>query len=358
MKSVSIVGAGILGLAHAYAYAKRGDKVRVFERTPKASGASVRNFGMLWPIGQPAGPLLDMALLSLRLWREVLDAAGLPYGAAGSLHLAYRDDEEAVAREFAERAPERARWLEARQVTEMCPAANPDGLRGGLFSPWETVVDPRVVLSKLPEYLEAAFGVRFSFGVAVSDPRQIQADRIVICSGDDFESLYPSVFCASGMTRCKLQMMRTAPQPPGWKLGPALAAGLTMRFYPSFGICESLDELRRRIADELAPYDRWGIHVMASQTADGAITLGDSHEFGPAVDVFNKEEIDRLILRYLAGFARFPVTDIAERWYGVYAKHPAKPYFVCEPEPGVRIVTGAGGSGMTLSFGLAETLCD
>ena len=38
----------------------------------------------------------------------------------------------------------------------------------------------------------------------------------------------------------------------------------------------------------------------------------------------------------------------------VYSQHPEKPFFEAEPEPGVHILTGVGGSGMTLSFGLAE----
>src|SRR3954465_692200 len=96
----AIVGAGILGLAHAYQLAKRGRRVIVFERSPRACGASVRNFGMLWPIGQPAGRLRQLALRSLEVWKGVLRESGLWHQQTGSLHLAYRDDEWQVLREF------------------------------------------------------------------------------------------------------------------------------------------------------------------------------------------------------------------------------------------------------------------
>src|SRR5262245_17554627 len=103
--NVAIVGAGIIGLAHAMAAARRGLSVVVFERGHCASGASVRNFGLIWPIGQPHGAMHQMAVSSRSIWIEVLEDARLPYWPTGSLHLAYRDDEAAVACEFAERAP-------------------------------------------------------------------------------------------------------------------------------------------------------------------------------------------------------------------------------------------------------------
>jgi D-hydroxyproline dehydrogenase subunit beta len=149
-------------------------------------------------------------------------------------------------------------------------------------------------------------------------------------------------------------MMRTAAQPNGWQLGPSLAAGLTLRFYKAFSICKSLPALRARIAAEKPEVERWAIHVLAAQTADGAITLGDSHEYGRNVDIFNKTLLDDLILREAAIFLRMPDWNIAERWYGVYALHLERPFFEAEPAPGVRILTAPGGSGMTLSFGLAE----
>lgn len=356
LNSVVIIGAGVIGLAHAYAFARRGWRVRVYERSPRAEGASVRNFGMIWPIGQPSGVIHELALRSREIWMELLNATALPYSADGSLHLSYRDDEEAVAREFSEREPGRASWITPEEALRLSPAINPEGLRGALFSLTELVVDPRLVLATLPEFLDETYGVEFRFGRAIGDVKTIEADRVVVCTGHDFQTLYPDLFAASKLVPCKLQMMRTAQQPDGWRIGPALAAGLTLRFYSSFEICSTLPALKARIAAEMPKYDRWGIHVMASPGADNSITLGDSHEYDLSTFPFNKEEIDDLILRYLRTFARFPEPRIAQRWHGIYAKHPREPYFIAEPESHVRIVTGLGGAGMTLAMGLAESL--
>jgi D-hydroxyproline dehydrogenase subunit beta len=73
---VAVVGAGIVGLAHAYAAARRGQKVVLFERTNPAVGASIRNFGLIWPIGQPAGRLFQRALRSREIWRAISVEAG------------------------------------------------------------------------------------------------------------------------------------------------------------------------------------------------------------------------------------------------------------------------------------------
>jgi FAD dependent oxidoreductase TIGR03364 len=363
---VAIVGAGILGLAHAYLAAKAGKSVVVIEKSARAAGASVRNFGMVWPIGQPAGAMLALSLRSRELWLEILANAGLPRRETGSLHLAYRADEVAVTQEFAELGPKlgyQCSWLKPGEVLERSHAVQPNGLAGGLWSATELTIDPRQIILSLPAFLKERYNVQFVFGTAVTAIEYPilhtgggpwHAETVIVCGGDDFETLYPQHYAASGLTRCKLQMMRTAPQPDGWQLGPSLAAGLTLRFYPAFQVCTALPALSRRIAEETPEYDRWGIHALVSQTADGALTLGDSHEYGLAVDIFNKEEIDEMILRYTRQFLRALDLRVAERWYGVYARHPEKPLVVIQPEEGVRIVASPGGSGMTLSFGVAE----
>lgn len=61
-KSAIVIGAGIVGLATARALSLNGLKVTVIEKSGKAVGASVRNFGMLWPIGQPDGLLYNRAV--------------------------------------------------------------------------------------------------------------------------------------------------------------------------------------------------------------------------------------------------------------------------------------------------------
>ena len=99
-KSVGIVGAGIVGLAYATAAVDRGHRVTLFERDSAASSASVRNFGMLWPIGQALTPSYGTALRSLTRWRRIATETDLWLNPCGSLHVAHEDDERDVLQQF------------------------------------------------------------------------------------------------------------------------------------------------------------------------------------------------------------------------------------------------------------------
>jgi glycine/D-amino acid oxidase-like deaminating enzyme len=118
-----------------------------------------------------------------------------------------------------------------------------------------------------------------------------------------------------------------------------------------------LPALQSRIANEMPDYEKYGIHTMISQTTAGELILGDSHEYGLSPSIFNRDEIDQLILKHIRTFTKIPDLTVSERWFGVYAKHFGQPYIRFQPEDGVEVVTGLGGAGMTLSFGVAaETL--
>lgn len=362
---VAIVGAGILGLAHSYQLARRGVRVVVLERNPRAVGASIRNFGMLWPIGQPPGALFDLAQRSRGHWLTVLRNSGLWHEETGSLHLAYHADELAVLEEFAAQA--RAEGIEIElinpaAVLARAPLVEPDGLRGALWSRWETCVDPRLVIAGLPKWLAETYDVTFKFGCAVSafehpvvhsSAGEVVADRLLVCPGDDLRTLYPEHLTHAGLSLCKLQMMRSAPRPQP-RIGAMLAGGLTLGHYRAFASCTSLRPLLSRFEREFPAYKRYGIHVMVSQHGSGELTIGDSHVYDDEVGPFDAADIDDLILQYLRTFIRLPDLHIASRWHGTYVKHPSAPYIVEQPDARVTIVTGVGGAGMTLSFGLAE----
>lgn len=99
---IAIVGAGIVGLAHAYMALRKGYRVVLFERDQFATGASVRNFGLVWSIGQEPGIGLDRALRSRQHWAEVAKQAGFWMNNNGSLHVVYHEDEWNVLQEFME----------------------------------------------------------------------------------------------------------------------------------------------------------------------------------------------------------------------------------------------------------------
>jgi FAD dependent oxidoreductase TIGR03364 len=365
---VAVVGGGIVGLAFAYAYVRRGRKVVLFERTDFAVGASVRNFGLLWPVGQPFGKLHDRAMLSREIWLEVIRKADLWHAPTGSLHLTYAADEFAVLEEYMDKAGRETRGRELLNPTktrEKSSVVRTEGLVGSLWSPTEINVDPRQAIRKIPGMLKQQHGVELNFGVHVFEislPKvkttagEWEVEEAVVCSGADFETLYPEFFRNSGLTRCKLQMMRTAPQSSGWHLGPSLCAGLTLAHYDCFKSCVSLVPLKERFAREMPFYVDNGIHLLLSETALGELTIGDSHHYGLTLEPFDRDDVDRAILDYLHTFAHGPDFTIAERWHGVYPKVPGKTEFIANPVEGVRVVTGLSGAGMTLSFGLAEEI--
>ncbi|MFM7186593.1 MAG: TIGR03364 family FAD-dependent oxidoreductase [Armatimonadota bacterium] len=365
---VAVIGGGVIGLAHAYAAARHlgpSGKVVLIERNVYAQGASIRNFGMLWPVGQPVGYRRDVASKSRNIWHGLLTDSGIWHRETGSLHVCYHDDEAQVVQEYlAGVEDEMVRWVDRAECLAMSPQLVQNGLRGGLFSASEMQVDPRVVIREIPRHLANVHGVTLMFGqtaVGISDAGTIslasgetlKVRHTFVCSGHDIRNLYPEILDNAGLIPCKLQMMRTEPL-TGFDLGPMLAAGLTLTHYESFSSCPTLPALKARYTKEWPEQLANGIHVLLSQAKTTALTIGDSHEYGDQVMPFSETKVDDLILDYLATFFAVPTKVIAERWTGVYLKNPNGPWLVETPVSNVTVVNGFGGAGMTLSMGVGD----
>ncbi len=364
---IAVVGAGIVGLAHAYMALRKGFRVVLFERDEFAVGASVRNFGLVWPIGQEPGAGLNRALRARQHWIEVAEQAGFWINKNGSLHVAYHQDEWDVLNEFMELYKEseyQCSLLSSKEVLAKSPVVRNKNLYGGLWSETEGTVYAREAIRRIPLWLEEKYGLILKFGHVVKEislphiktsRESWNVNKVFICNGADFETLYPQVFDQHPVSKCKLQMMK-AVSDKVINLGPTLCAGLTLRHYSAFTKCKSLQKLDERYDSESFDYKDHGVHVLLAQNEAGEFIIGDSHHYSRTVEPFDSEHVNEIILNYLNSFVDLGNLKIIERWHGVYPKVKGNIDLVVEVEKGVTIVNGLGGAGMSLSFGLAEDI--
>lgn len=369
-KTAIVVGAGIVGLATAKALANNGYKVTVLEKTEKAVGASIRNFGMVWPIGQPDGELYQLAKKSASVWKNICDGMGMWFNQSGSLHVAYSKEEWIVLNELLVQFEKEGRpvsLLTPSQIAVKFPHVKQAQLMGGLYSSDEMIVDPRIAVANVSEYLKEFSAVEFLWnhtvqevgnGYVKSGHLVLNADKIFVCSGPDIETLFPAEFNALPIVKCKLQMMRMV-MPIHRSISTSVCGGLSLLHYNSFKQAPSLPILREKISAEMPEYIQYGIHVMVSQHEAGELTVGDSHEYGFTFDPFDQQHINDLILSYLNRFMNAESWQLRATWNGVYPKMTdGSSWYFSEPINDVYILNGLGGAGMTLSFGVAEKMVE
>lgn len=361
---LAIVGAGIVGLAHALAAARRGWRVVVIDRDAQANGASIRNFGFVTVTGQERGLCWNRAMRSRDIWAEVAQEAGIPVEHAG-LVVAVRYPEAVLVLEaFA--AGEMGRdcqVLTAALARARFPFLQGERLRAALWSPHELRVESRTAIPALARWLEAAHGVVVRRGTlvrAVDPPRietsagMIEAERCVVCPGDDFLALFPQRLAAYGLARCKLHMLRVRPDAAHPRLTAALMSDLGLVRYRGYADLPEAAALRARLEAERADALAHGVHLIAVASADGTLVVGDSHHHAATPDPFAPEAVDRLILDELEATLGMAPPAIVERWTGTYATAADRLMLVDRPSAEVRIVVITSGTGASTAFAIAE----
>jgi D-hydroxyproline dehydrogenase subunit beta len=373
---VCVVGAGVIGLAHALEARRRGMSVVLLERDSHAVGASVRNFGHLFVGSQPDGPVFELALRSRRRWLELAVEADLPLVQQGTLLLARAQDELAVLETATANAARESRMLTTDEALALAPLPRGE-IVGALHSQLDLRVNPRVAVARLAALLESDRDATVVWGSRVhavepgvvhagqAGKLTVRAPAIVVCPGPDYTDLASDLRPGlQELTRCRLQMLRTV-APAGRRYGPALATGLSLIRYPAFAEQEPAMALRRRLERERPELLQAGIHLLVTQLPDGDLIIGDSHAYGDTLDQFADERIYELLLAEAGRLLGADHLAVRERWLGVYPTRGSsahtrtyEPFHVSSPMPGVRVVQNVAGIGMTLSLGYAPTVLD
>ncbi len=357
---LAVVGAGIVGLAHAFAAARLGRRVVVIEREPRATGASVRNFGFVTVTGQERGATWRRARRSRDIWTAIAPAAGIAIEQRGLL-VSLRHP---LARAVAEAFLETEMGDGCRLLTPEDQAGLPfpaDHLAGVLHSPHDVRVESRLAIPRLASWLQEAWGVTFQYGAAVlsASPPLVQTSRgaveaeaVVVCPGDDLATLFPERIAAHGVTRCTLSMLRLAD--PGFRFPAAIMSDLGLVRYFGYAALPEAKALRAELARTHADALADGVHLIVTQSADGTLVVGDSHHYGPAADPFMSARVEALILEAFQEALGMPPPPVVERWSGTYASADGTPMFVDAPGPGTRLVMVTSGTGASTAFAIGE----
>ncbi|WP_019203002.1 TIGR03364 family FAD-dependent oxidoreductase [Tsukamurella sp. 1534] len=357
---VLVVGAGIVGLAHAAEALRRGHRVTVIERDRRAVGASIRNFGHACVTGQ-SGDLAELALVARERWLDLDAAAGLGARPTGGLAVARHATEMAVLEELAGLRPDDVELRPADRVRADLPGGGSDDVVGGAALLADLRVDPRITVGRLAAWLHDQHGADVRFGTAYlgfdgthahTSRGRIAADHVIVCVGHDLDHLYPAVADEHEVRRCSLQMARAAD--PGREVVPAVLTATSLLRYPAFAETRAAAALRARMETERPDLLGIDANVMFTQRPDGTLLIGDSHHTEPTVDPFLDEATTDLLSAEAARVMGLPALTLVERWQGVYASSPHRPYLVAEPEDRVSVRIVTSGVGMTIAHGLAR----
>ncbi|RZK69658.1 MAG: TIGR03364 family FAD-dependent oxidoreductase [Rhodococcus sp. (in: high G+C Gram-positive bacteria)] len=357
---VVVVGAGIVGLAHAYHAANRGLSVAVIDHADRVAGASVQNFGHACITAQ-SGVARDYARAGREHWLDLARKAGFWSAESGTYCVARHDDELAVMTEFADvRGPAEAELLSRDRILGALPIVG-DRVVGGMYMADDLQVNPREAAPAIAQWLEAS-GVDFFWrtaatgfetGAVRTSRGDLRAGTVFVTVNYDIDRLFPEPAERAGLLRCRLHMMR-ARIPLSAPLPAPLFTGWSLVRYSGFENLPATAALAARLRDEYPDYVDLDLHQMYTPQPDGSILMGDTHIREISAEPFQSEKGFEVLIREAA--ALFGVSDVTvtERWQGVYSSAPGSEFLIEEPIDGVHIVTVTTGIGMTTSMGLAK----
>lgn len=353
---VVVIGAGIIGAATAYFLSQYGCRVRVVERGQVASGTSSAGEGNLLLSDKVAGPELDLAMYSDKVWRHDL---------AEYAHLWEFDDKGGLVTVVSEAAAAGLKSLADQQrqagidvidvdpsdVRDYEPYIRPD-LSAAAYYPQDAQVQPMLATAHLLE-LARRQGTEVSTGVAVTGfVRSTDASRII------------GVHTSRGVISCGSVVNATG----SWAGQIANLAHVALPVLPRRGFVLVTEPLPPTIRHKVYA----GEYVATTRSSDEGLQTSAVIEGTPAGTLLIGSSRERVgfdrtvslpVLRAIAGnaLALFPVLSRVRvmRSYLGFRPYCADHLPVIGPDPrapGLWHATGHEGAGIGLSVGTGKLL--
>lgn len=367
-----VIGGGVLGTFHAYHALKKGLTVALLEKNDKPVDATVRNFGQVVPSGMNA-KWQRYGRKSLELYKSIQQEFDIKIQNHGSIYIASNPEEVTLIEELStinKNNDYASELLTKEQCLKKYPSIREDYCKAGLFFPEEVSADPRYMIHQIHSWMKTLpnFSIHYQTLVKEIDRKGnsckltdklgnfYEAEKVILCSGSEFEILYPELFLQSDIELVKLQMLRLSSQNKV-KIPGNILTGLTIRRYESFEECPSFQSIKSK-EDPNSYWKKWGVHILFKQENDGTIILGDSHEYA---DVKNKNDIDFYIRNEVNEYfveegkkiLNLDTWQIDSAWLGIYSQCKENDLYQNTIDDKVHIVTGIGGKGMTGSAGFS-----
>ncbi|MDM0071231.1 FAD-dependent oxidoreductase [Variovorax sp. J31P207] len=195
---VAIIGGGIIGISTAWALAKAGLKVAVFEKGVVAGEQSSRNWGWIRSIGRDPAEL-PLAHRANSLWREIQRQVNVGYRQTGLAYLGENAADQVELQKWLDSArlhPTGARLLTGDAVRKLLAEPSQRPWTSALHSGEDGVAEPHLATAGIAQLAQAAGCQIFEQcavrGLDIVDGRtagvitehgRVGADRVVLAGG-------------------------------------------------------------------------------------------------------------------------------------------------------------------------------
>lgn len=391
---VAIIGAGIIGMSTAWALAKAGLRVAVFEKGVIGGEQSSRNWGWIRTVGRDHKEL-PLAMQAIDLWKEIQAQHDVGYRQTGIAYLAESEADMAGYRKWLDKAlplgvP--AQLLSREQLPDLFNTQSARPWIGALHCPVDGVAEPERATRAIAMLAVAAGAQVFEQtavrcldrqgGLAkgiVTERGRVAADAVVLAGG-----AWSRLFCGNtGVNFPQLKVhasvLRTTPMDAGLdlavngrdftcrkradggysvsQLGASVAdltpdsIRLCRQFFPAWLSEKKYLKLRvgKRFLDELMMPTRFG--------AEGPTPFEAHRTLDPAPEM---KSIGVALDKLKQAFPAFALAQIAHTWAGFIDVTPdAIPVISgVDDVPGFFLASGFSGHGFGIGPAAGALMAD